>query len=142
MDKFFKIKNYPYDIYTAVGQIIKTSQEWEAEFKRLAQLLNISAKNVNVLSLNKLNNTLNREKRISKKEYEDLKRVVDIRNYINHEFFLMDFKQNFDTYEERIEHLEARLNEAQFYIFEATDLIMNKIDIIEGNTSLRPTVFD
>ncbi len=142
MDKFFKIKNYPYDIYTAVGQIIKTSQEWEAEFKRLAQLLNISVKNVNVLSLNKLNNTLNREKRISKKEYEDLKRVVDIRNYINHEFFLMDFKQNFDTYEERIEHLEARLNEAQFYIFEATDLIMNKIDIIEGNTSLRPTVFD
>ena len=53
-DKYFTINDFPYDIYNAVGQIIKSAQEWEQEYKKLATMLNISVKNINNSSLNKL----------------------------------------------------------------------------------------
>ena len=57
-EKYFTVKNFPDDIYNAVGQIIKSAQEWEQEYKKLAITLNVPVKNINVSSLNKLNNAL------------------------------------------------------------------------------------
>lgn len=141
-NKYFIIKNFPNDIYNAVGQIIKASQEWEQEYKKLALLLNIPTKKVSNASLNKLNEALKKDGLISYNEYNDLKNVIKIRNYINHDFFLIDFQKEFDSFEQQIEMLENFLNSAQFLIFEATDLIDNKIDVLQGSTFVRPTIFD
>lgn len=140
--KYFTIKNYPNDIYSAVGQIIKNAQEWEIEYKKLAELLDLPVRNIGRSSLNKLNAALKKHNMISKKEYDDLKEVIKIRNYINHEFYLTDFQKEYGSFEQKIEELEKILNVAQFLIFEATDVIDNIIDKIKENGALRPTVFD
>ena len=139
--KYFTIKNFPHDIYNAVGQIIKSAQEWEQEYKKLAIMLNISVKNINNSSLNKLNDALKKNNLISKKEYEDLKKVIKIRNYINHDFYLTDFQNSAIDYDIYIKTLEKKLNCAQFLIFEATDVIDNKIDKLQGSSIVRPTIF-
>ena len=141
-DKFFTIKNYPNDIYNAVGQIIKSAQEWEQEYKKLAFMLNIPVKKISNSSLNKLNEALKKMNLISEKDYKNLKDVINIRNYINHNFYLSDFQKSFDSYKQKIESLEEILNSSQFLIFEATDVISNKIDKLQGNNIMRPTVFD
>lgn len=140
--KYFTIKNFPNDVYNAVGQIIKSAQEWEQEYKKLATILNISVKNINKSSLNKLNETLKKHNLISKKDYKNLKEVIKIRNYINHEFYLTDFQNSASDYDIYIETLEKKLNSAQFLIFEATDVIDNKIDKFRGDNIVRPTIFD
>lgn len=142
MCKYFTIKNFPNDVYNAVGQIIKSAQEWEQEYKKLATILNISVKNINKSSLNKLNKTLKKHNLISKKDYKNLKEVIKIRNYINHEFYLTDFLNSASDYDIYIETLEKKLNSAQFLIFEATDVIDNKIDKFRGDNIVRPTIFD
>lgn len=141
-DKYFTIQNYPNDIYNAVGQIIKSAQEWEQEYKKLAIMLNISVKNINNSSLNKLNEALKKNNLISEKDYKDLKAVIKIRNYINHDFYLTDFQNSANDYDKYIEALEKILNSAQFLIFEATDVIDNKIDKLQGSSIVRPTIFD
>ena len=141
-DKYFTINNFPTDVYNAVGQIIKVSQEWEQEYKKLAELLNIPIKKIGKSSLNKLNEALKKENLINPKEYDDLKKVIKIRNYINHDFFLSDFQKQFESYEQYIETLEKILNSAQFLIFEATDVIDNKIDKLNDSSIVRPTIFD
>ena len=40
-DKYFTIKHFPNDVYNAVGQIIRSAQEWEQEYKKRATVLNI-----------------------------------------------------------------------------------------------------
>ena len=141
-DKYFTINDFPHDIYNAVGQIIKSAQEWEQKYKKLATMLNISVKNINNSSLNKLNDALKKNNLISKKEYEDLKKVIKIRNYINHDFYLKDFRNHDIDYDTHIETLERNLNFTQFLIFEATDVIDNKIDKLQGCSIVRPTIFD
>lgn len=141
-DKYFTIQNFPNDIYNAVGQIIKSAQEWEQEYKKLAIMLNISVKNINNFSLNKLNEALKKNNLISEKDYKDLKAVIKIRNYINHDFYLTDFQNSANDYDKYIEALEKILNSAQFLIFEATDVIDNKIDKLQGSSIVRPTIFD
>lgn len=138
----FTIKNYPYDVYAAVGQIIKNSQEWEEEFKKLTKLLNIPVKNIGNSSLNKLNDALKKNNLIDEKNYDNLKKVITIRNHINHDFFLTTFKKPDCDYDARVKRLETFLNAAQFVIFEATDFIDNKIDELNGPKIVRPTVFD
>lgn len=140
--KYFTIKNFPDDVYNAVGQIIKSAQEWEQEYKKLATILNISVKNINKSSLNKLNETLKKHNLISKKDYKNLKEVIKVRNYINHEFYLTDFQNSASDYDIYIETLEKKLNSAQFLIFEATDVIDNKIDKFRGDNIVRPAIFD
>lgn len=143
MDKtYFTIRNFPDDIYNAVGQIIKSAQEWEQEYKKLAIMLNMNVKNINKSSLNKLNVALKKHNLISEKDYDDLKKVIEIRNYINHEFYLTDFQNSTNDYDKHIEKLEIQLNSAQFLIFEATDVIDNKIDKLQGSSIVRPTIFD
>ena len=141
-DKYFTIKNFPNDVYNAVGRIIRSAQEWEQKYKKLATVLNISVKNINESSLNKLNEALKKHNLISKKDYKNLKEVIKIRNYINHEFYLTDFQNSASDYDIYIETLEKNLNSAQFLIFEATDVIDNKIDKLQGDNIVRPTIFD
>ena len=141
-DKYFTIKNFPNDVYNAVGRIIRSAQEWEQKYKKLATVLNISVKNINESSLNKLNEALKKHNLISKKDYKNLKDIIKIRNYINHEFYLTDFQNSASDYDIYIETLEKNLNSAQFLIFEATDVIDNKIDKLQGDNIVRPTIFD
>ncbi len=141
-DKYFTIKNFPNDVYNAVGRIIRSAQEWEQKYKKLATVLNISVKNINKSSLNKLNEALKKHNLISKKDYKNLKEVIKIRNYINHEFYLTDFQNSASGYDIYIETLEKNLNSAQFFIFEATDIIDNKIDKLQGDNIVSPTIFD
>ncbi len=131
------IEDYPNDVYKAVGKIIKHSQEWEQKYKKLATILQISIKNIDIASLNTLNNALKKEKYLSDKEYKDLECVINKRNYINHEFFLKDFHNR------KFKEIENILNDIQFLIFEATDVIDNLIDELQGNFYFRrPTIFD
>lgn len=133
---FFSIKSYD-DILKAVGNIIKTSQEWEKDFKTLAEYLhvNMPKEKLNKASLNKLNKKLDAENKIEKSKYLLFERIIDLRNYINHEFFLV-------SEEKQIEEIEKELNDIQFLIFEVTDVVNNIKDNIMGKTIQRPTVFD
>lgn len=143
MDKqYFTIKDYPDDIYNAVGQIIKASQEWEREYKKLATMLGLPVKNIDNSSLNKLNDALKKHHIIIKKDYNNLRKVIEIRNYINHYFFVKKFESQYNDYGQKIEHLQNILNATMFLIYEATDVIDNKIDELNGSTIKRPTVFD
>lgn len=141
-DKFFTIKDYPNDVYNAVGQIIKNSQYWERDYKKLAKMLNVNINKINIASLNRLNNALKKQHSISDKEYNNLKKVIHIRNYINHEFYLNDFDKTYESFKIELESLENKLNMAQFLIFEAHDVTKNIIDKLNGSNIVRPTVFD
>lgn len=141
-DKYFTIQNFPNDVHNAVGQIIKSAQEWEQEYKKLALMLKIPVKKINNSSLNKLNKALKKGNLISQKDFNDLKAVIKIRNYINHDFYLTNFHNSANDYDKYIETLEKILNSAQFLIFEATDVIDNKIDKLQGSSIVRPTIFD
>ena len=125
------------DIFYAIGKIIQSAQEWERDYMELAKILKIELddEHINTASLNKLNEKLKGESKLSQKDYENLKDVIDMRNYINHEFFLKDFDKSF------IE-IDEILNEVQFYIFEANDVVSNLIDHFRGSQIRRPTVFD
>ena len=134
--KDIKIKDYPNDVYKAVGKIIIYAQKWEQEFKKLATILQIPIKKIDTASLNTLNNALKKENHLSEKQYKDLEGVINKRNYINHEFFLKDFHNT-------CEEVENILNDIQFFIFEATDVIDNLIDELQNNYYFRrPTIFD
>lgn len=142
VEKIFTIKDYPNDVYTAVGKIIQISQEWEEEYKKLARLLQITVKKIEKSSLNKLNEALKKEGMLTDEEFGDLKEVIRMRNYINHQFFLTDFKKQYASYDEGIMAQENILNAIYFFICEATDMVSNIIDILENRGCLRPTVFD
>ena len=53
-EKHFQIKNYPDDIYRAVGELIRWAQEWEEQFKKFAKLLRVNKINIDIASLNVL----------------------------------------------------------------------------------------
>lgn len=125
------------DIYTAVGKIIEVAQDWEQDYKELATLLRVDIKNVNKSSLNRLNKKLHEENKLIKKEYDDLAKVIDLRNYINHVFFL-EMKRKMISYEE----IGKKLSDILFLIQEADDVICNKIDALKESSIIRPTVFD
>lgn len=139
---YFAIKEFPGDVYRAVGEIIKNSQDFEQSYKELARLLEVNVKNIDGSSLNKLNEALKKNKLIDEKEFNELKEVIKIRNYVNHKFYLEDFRKKYGSYEEMIAELEGILNKTQFLIFEAIDVIDNKIDKLRGINIVRPTVFD
>lgn len=125
------------DIYAAVGKIIEAAQDWEEDYKELAKKLKADIKNVNKSSLNRLNIKLHKENKLTKKEYDDLAKVIDLRNYINHVFFL-EIKREKMSYEE----IGKKLSDILFLIQEADDVVCNKIDALKGSSIIRPTVFD
>ena len=136
----YEIKSFPDDVYRAVGEIIRFSQELEQDFKKLVHILHLRVKNINESSLNKLCDALKKQGQITQKENDDLKRIIWARNYINHKFFIEDFQESFANYDLKIEHLQTRLNFICNIVFEATDFIRNKIDFLNGDTIMRPTV--
>lgn len=136
LKKNFKITQHR-DIYTAVGEIIEAAQDWEQDYKELAKKLKADIKNVNKSSLNRLNIKLHKENKLTKKEYDDLAKVIDLRNYINHVFFL-EINREKISYEE----IGKKLSDILFLIQEADDVVCNKIDALKGSRIIRPTVFD
>lgn len=142
MTNEFTIENFPDDVYRAVGQIIKAAQELERDFKKLTTRLSLSVKNVNNSSLNKLNDALNKHGVISDDYYEKMKKVISIRNYVNHTFFIEDFEDNPLPFDEFRNLLGKKLSAALFMIFEAHDVISNISDALDGSPIRRPTVFD
>ena len=135
MTNEFTIENFPDDVYRAVGQIIKAAQELERDFKKLTTRLSLSVKNVN-------NSSLNKHGVISDDYYEKMKKVISIRNYVNHTFFIEDFEDNSLPFDEFRNLLGKKLSAALFMIFEAHDVISNISDALDGSLIRRPTVFD
>lgn len=142
MGDYIEIKDFPNDVYAAVGRIIKASQELERDFKALATRLALPVKNINGSSLNKLNDALKVNGIIDNTLYEKLKKVVFIRNYINHTFFLKDFSSTAEPFDRRMKTLGLKLSSALFVIYEANDVISNISDKLDGLPIVRPTVFD
>ena len=132
--RFFNIRNHN-DVFDAVGQIIKASQEWEVEYKDYATRAKIEIDNLDYATLRRINAQLKEQGKISEKEFNDLQKVIKLRNFINHEFFLVDFNKE-------IEYLDEKLNNIMFLIFEATDVVSNMIERLEGFDGNRPTIFD
>ncbi len=69
--KDIKINDYPNDVFKVVGKIIMYSQEWEQEYKKLATILHIPIKKIDVASLNTLNKALKKENYLSIKQYSE-----------------------------------------------------------------------
>ena len=132
--RFFTIRNHN-DVFDAVGQIIKASQEWEVEYKDYATRAKIEIDNLDYATLRRINAQLREQGKISEKEFNDLQKVIKLRNFINHEFFLVDFNKE-------VEYLDEKLNNIMFLIFEATDVVSNMIERLEGFEGDRPTIFD
>lgn len=139
---FFDIKNFPDDVYIAVGKIIKSSQELERDYKTLATKLKLKVKDINNSSLNKLNNALKKSGNLTPKEYNNLKEVIQVRNDINHKFFIEIFDDISKGYDEIMVKFSNVLNYSQCVIYEANDVIKNKIDALDGKTIMRRTAFD
>ena len=139
---FFEIKNFPDDVYKAVGKIIKSSQELERDYKTLATKLKLKVKDINNSSLNKLNDALKKSGNLTPKEYNNLKEVIRVRNDINHKFFIGIFEDRSIGYDERMVRFSNVLNYSQCVIYEANDVIKNKIDTLDGKTLMRRTAFD
>ena len=139
---FFEIKNFPDDVYKAVGKIIKSSQELERDYKTLATKLKLKVKDINNSSLNKLNNALKKSGNLTPKEYNNLKEVIQVRNDINHKFFIEIFDDISKGYDEMMVRFSNVLNYSQCVIYEANDVIKNKIDTLDGKTIMRRTAVD
>ena len=138
----FDIKNFPDDVYIAVGKIIQSSQELERDYKTLATKLKLKVKDINNSSLNKLNNALKKSGNLTLKEYNNLKEVIQVRNYINHKFFIEIFDDISKGYDEMMVRFSNVLNYSQCVIYEANDVIKNKLDTLDGKTIMRRTAFD
>ena len=138
----FDIKNFPDDVYIAVGKIIQSSQELERDYKTLATKLKLKVKDINNSSLNKLNNALKKSGNLTLKEYNNLKEVIQVRNDINHKFFIEIFDDISKGYDEMMVRFSNVLNYSQCVIYEANDVIKNKIDTLDGKTIMRRTAFD
>ena len=136
-EKFFEINEFN-DIYKAVGKIIESSQELEKTFKRYAFFKGVKLENLELSTLNKLNNEFHKKGFYDDELYEKLRFIIDRRNYINHELFLELRKTNILDYNKVSDNLNATL----FLIYEASDLIQNFIDEINGQFGNRPTIFD
>lgn len=138
----FDIKNFPDDVYIAVGKIIQSSQELERDYKTLATKLKLKVKDINNSSLNKLNDALKKSGNLTPKEYDALKEVIRIRNDINHKFFIKIFDDTSIGYDDKMRRFNSVLNYSQCVIYEANDVIKNKIDTLDGKTIMRRTAFD
>ena len=139
---FFEIKNFPDDVYKAVGKIIKSSQELERDYKTLATKLKLKVKDINNSSLNKLNDALKKSGNLTPKEYNNLREVIRVRNDINHKFFIEIFDDISKGYDEMMVRFSNVLNYSQYVIYEANDVIKNKTDTLDGKTIMRRTAFD
>ena len=125
------------DIYLAVGKIIQISQQWENEFRELCELCDCKIANLETATLNKQNDRLHDDKVFNDEEYEKLGKVIELRNHINHQFFLDD------DWHYPLEEVEETLNSIYYLINEGRDYIANKTDELTGKCfGQRPTVLN
>lgn len=123
--------------YLAVGKIIQISQQWENEFRELCELCNCKIANLETATLNKQNDRLHDDKVFNDEEYEKLGKVIELRNHINHQFFLDD------DWHYPLEEVEETLNSIYYLINEGRDYIANKTDELTGKCfGQRPTVLN
>lgn len=130
----YKINNSE-DIFCAVGDLIRMSQDLEQQYKMLAEKLRIKTKGLNNKSLNTINKMLYNNNLIKKKDFDSLHYVINVRNYINHWYFLNDFNRENDSQEQI-------LNLVWFILCEGSDVVSNLIDKVEGSSIVRQTIFD
>lgn len=133
----FKIKMPPTTYTKRWAELILLSQELEESFKKLTELLRLPVKNIDSSSLNKLNEALKKNKRITEKEFNNLKLVIEARNYLNHSFYLNEYRAG------NPEITERTLNFFRYAICEASDFIQNRLDQIRSEktaayASVRP----
>lgn len=108
----------------------------ERSYKVLGEKLGIKARVLSNKSLNAISNILEKEKKIEQKDLKNLRQIINIRNYINHKYFLVDFEKiDFDKQ-------EKKLNEYHVAICEGIDLVNNLIDKKDGSSVNRSTIFD
>ena len=131
------------DIFTAAGQILKLSQEWEKAYKEYAELKGVKLNGLQNSSLNKINNELNKAKNgkiISDEEHDNLEKIIMIKNYFMHEFFLNDFKpKDYDCW---LADINEELTLCYNYICEAVDYVENLIDAQLCRPIKRLTIWD
>ena len=134
--EFFKVTDAE-STFNAIGKIIRLSQEWERTYKDFCIERNADINDLETSCLNKINRELKKEKNgiISEEIRDNLRKIIDIRNYINHEFFLKSFNGNYEL-------INEQLNDAYFLIGEATDYVDNLRDAHNGERALRPTIWD
>ena len=136
------------DVFNAAGQILKLSQELEQTYKKYAELKELNVKNLQNSSLNKINNELNKEgngKKISDKVHDELEKVILVKNYFMHEFFLKDFQEQShpNGYDAWLADLSEKLTLCYNYICEMVDCVNNMIEEAQGkNQTRRPTIWD
>lgn len=65
------------DIYAVVGKLLKQRRIGKKIIKNQQKKLKADIKNVNKSSLNRLNIKLHKENKLTKKEYDDLAKVID-----------------------------------------------------------------
>lgn len=132
--EFFKVVDAE-STYREVGRIVKYSQEWERDYKDFCIEREAEIKSLENSSLKKLNNELEKKGIIDKETHDKLEKIIYIKNYISHEFFIKSFNGDYDL-------INEQLNDAFFLIWEATDCVNNLRDKYKGIGALRPTILD
>ena len=131
----FKIKTFN-DVYRAVGIIIQLSQDLECDYRQFVKLTGVEIEKLDSATLSRINCELYKQKKISKKDFDNLQMVIQERNYVNHEFF------SDKSFGNNLSLMNERLNMVYNYICEACDVIANLIAKTTGDPVIRPTIFD
>lgn len=115
------------DIYKGAGKILEASQEWEHEFQRLCQLLNLELKDdYSFSTLGSMNKKLLKAKVITKDEFSKIDFVIKVRNEFIHRYFLHSLF--FGDWSYPYDKVSDMLTKVLFLIHESNDWISNKID--------------
>ena len=119
-----EIPAYDYDaVYKAIGKIIESAQEWEEEYRNCVKMHNITMNNLERKTLVKINQKLKKKKIITQEEYVTLSKIIEERNKINHDFFIVTMK-NYEG-NDKWEYIKNYLNVVWSIIFEARDIVEN-----------------
>ena len=119
-----EIPAYDYDsVYKAIGKIIESAQMWEEEYRNCVKMHKIEMNNLERKTLVKINQKMKRKKIITQEEYDILSKIIEERNKINHEFFIVTMKEY--EGEDKWEYIKNYLNVVWSIIFEARDIVNN-----------------
>jgi len=132
------VKDYD-DVLKCVGCIIEIAQEWEQSYKEACELYDVDVKNLESATMNLCNKKLKNNGVINEDMAKKLFNAIQIRNDINHDFFL-EIKKH-PTF--KLEQVEKYLKGAYFIICEGCDVINNLIDDKRNaGFGKRPNIFD
>ena len=96
---------------------------WEEEYRNCVKMHNITMNNLERKTLVKINQKLKKKKIITQEEYVTLSKIIEERNKINHEFFIVTMK-NYEG-DDKWEYIKNYLNVVWSIIFEARDIVEN-----------------